>query len=128
MIGSKQGHASAFVITSILGDLGRPAARSRIAINSPRRAAWLSPRFSPGVITTSPISERMSSKPTLVRANSRDCKIGALIDEGFEPACEQIKRRAGFTSLGTVYSYVEVILGTGRRTAGGDTGRYRTGR
>src|SRR5713226_9456505 len=32
-----RGHASAFVITSGLGDFRRPAARSRTAINSPRR-------------------------------------------------------------------------------------------
>jgi chromosome segregation ATPase len=34
----------------------------------------------------------------------------ALIDEGVDPTCELIKQRAGFTSMGTVYSYLEVIL------------------
>jgi len=32
-----------------------------MAINSPRRIAWLSPRLLPGVITTSLTSERLSS-------------------------------------------------------------------
>jgi multidrug efflux pump subunit AcrA (membrane-fusion protein) len=34
----------------------------------------------------------------------------ALIDDGIEPTCELIKQRAEFTSTGTVYSYLEVIL------------------
>ncbi|WP_431017238.1 hypothetical protein [Bradyrhizobium pachyrhizi] len=34
----------------------------------------------------------------------------ALIDDGVEPTCELIKQRARFTSMGTVYSYLEVIL------------------
>jgi hypothetical protein len=57
-----RGAASVVVITSGLGDLRRPAARSRTAIISPRRMAFICPRFSPGVSTTSPTSERMSSR------------------------------------------------------------------
>ena len=48
LTGSNPGPASTFVITSGLGDLRQPAARSRIAINSPRRMAWLSPFIAGG--------------------------------------------------------------------------------
>lgn len=49
----------------------------------------------------------------------------ALLDEGIEPTCELIKQRAGFTSMGTVYSYLEVLLaleGTQPEATPTDTG------